>query len=313
MPESKRRPYKELSLVQLRSFCAVCDRRSYAAAARALLLTSPAVWEQVRGLERHYGARLLERDGAGVRPTVQGERLLSLVRPHLSGLETTRDVLQQEDGAAPRWMTLLTNLRVLAEEISRAARHFRARHPGTRLRLFYTGIDDVEPRVLRGEADVALTLEPGPDRPPPPAAAYEPAGAVSFLLVAPRRHALMRAKALQLESIVRHPLVLGEPAAYSRHRVQEVLHRHGLTADADVVAETSSDEYTLSSVRAGLGVGITVGTGRGPLYYGLGVRPLTRWFGPARVGFLWKRGAHVPPVQRALADALAGVLAGEAH
>src|SRR5262245_29479539 len=121
----------------------------------------------------------------------------------------------------------------------------------------------------------------------------------------------MRSRALQLESIVRHPLVLGEPAAYSRHRVQEVLHRHGLTGAADIVVETSSDEYTLSSVRAGLGVGITVGTGRGPLYHGLGVRPLTRWFGPARVGFLWKRGAHVPPVQRALGDALAAVLAGK--
>lgn len=311
MPESKRRPYKELSLVQLRSFCAVCDRRSYAAAARALLLTSPAVWEQVRGLERHYGARLLERDGAGVRPTVQGERLLALVRPHLAGLESMRDVLQQEDGAPPRWMTLVTNLRVLAEEISRAAGRFRSRHPDTRLRLFYTGIDEVEPRVLRGDADVALTLEPGPDRLPPPAVAYEPLGAVSFLLVAPRRHSLLRVRAIQLEQIVRYPLVLGEPAAYSRHRVQEVFHRHSLTDVANVVAETSSDEYTLSSVRAGLGVGITVGTGHGPLYHSLGVRPLTRWFGPARVGFLWKRGAHVPPVQRELAEALRSVLVDE--
>src|SRR5262245_48390689 len=146
MPEAKRRPYKELSLVQLRSFCAVCDRRSYAAAARALLLTSPAVWEQVRGLERHYGARLFDRDGSGVRPTVQGERLLALVRPHLAGLEAMRDVLQQEDGADPLWLTLVTNLRLLAEEISRAARRFRARHSGTRLRLIYTGIDEVEPR-----------------------------------------------------------------------------------------------------------------------------------------------------------------------
>ena len=73
---------------------------------------------------------------------------------------------------------------------------------------------------------------------------------------------------------------------------------------ADVVVETSSDEYTLSCVRAGLGVGITVGTGHGHLYHGLGVRPLTRWFGLARVGFLWKRGAYVPPAQRALADAV---------
>ena len=73
---------------------------------------------------------------------------------------------------------------------------------------------------------------------------------------------------------------------------------------ASVIVATSSDEYTLSCVRAGLGVGITIGTGRGHFYRGLGVRVLRRWFGTARVGFLWKRGAHVPVLQRELADAI---------
>jgi DNA-binding transcriptional LysR family regulator len=167
----------------------------------------------------------------------------------------------------------------------------------------------VEPRVLRDEADVAFTLEPGPDRPPSPVVTYEPAGEVGFLLVAPPRHPLLRQRALKLDHVVRHPLVLGEPGAYSRRRTWEVLHRHNLVARADVAVETSSDEYTLSCVRAGLGVGITIGSGRGHLYHGLGVRPLRRWFGTARVGFLWKRGAHVPPAQRELADAIRACVA----
>ena len=33
--------------------------------------------------------------------------------------------------------------------------------------------------------------------------------------------------------------------------------------------------------------------GRGHFYRGLGVRVLRRWFGTARVGFLWKRGEHL--------------------
>src|SRR5437773_6175175 len=76
-----------------------------------------------------------------------------------------------------------------------------------------------------------------------------------------------------------------------------------------VAVETSSDEYTLSCVRAGLGVGITIGTGRGHLYRGLGVRSLRRWFGTARVGFLWPRGAYVPPAQRELAGAIRACVA----
>src|SRR5262245_53860177 len=84
MPDPARRSYKDLSLAQLRSFCAVCRRGGYAAAARELLLTSPAVWEQMQALERHYGRRLLERRGNAVRPTAEGEHLLEMVGPLLA-------------------------------------------------------------------------------------------------------------------------------------------------------------------------------------------------------------------------------------
>ena len=82
---ARHRPYKDLSLQQLRSFCEICRTGGYAAAARGLLLTSPAVWEQLKALERHFGLALLERHGSGVRPTLHGERLLQLARPLLAG------------------------------------------------------------------------------------------------------------------------------------------------------------------------------------------------------------------------------------
>jgi len=308
MTSSVRRSYKELSLQQLRSFSEVCRRGGYAAAARELHLTSPAVWEQMQGLERHYGMRLLERRSNGIRPTMGGEHLLEMIRPLLAGLDSTKEVLQQQDGALPKQLTLATNLRVLTEEVSRGLRQFQGRYAQIRLRVFYTG-NDVEHRILSGEAAVGFTLEPGPDIPCSTAVVYEPAGEVDYLLVTPPRHPLLRQRALHVRHIIQYPLVLGEPAAYSRRRVQEILHRDHPPQAVRVAAETSSDEYTLSCVRAGLGVGITVGTGHGHLYQGLGVRSLRRWFGTARVGFLWKRGAHVPPAQLELAQAIRGNVA----
>src|SRR5437764_1246828 len=138
MTVAARRSYKDLSLAQLRSFCEICRLGRYTAAARTRLLTVPAVWEQMQGLERYYGISLL---------------------------------------------------------------------------------------------------------------------------VTPSKHPLLRRRALHLRHVLEFRLVLGEAVAYSRHRVQEVLHRHALEPEATVAVETSSDEYTLSCVRAGLGVGITIGTG----------------------------------------------------
>src|SRR4051794_24852466 len=198
MTARKRRSYKEPSLAQLRSFCAVCRSGGYAAAARELLVTSPAVWEQMQGLEAYYGVVLLERHGPGVRPTVHGQRLLELIRPLLAGMDTTREVLQQEGGALPRQLTLVTNLRVLVEEISRALCAFQKMYPAVRLCVNYTGIEQVEPLVLDGRADVALTLEPGPDRRPEGGTTYEPAGELDYCLVTPSRHPLVRTRAFQL-------------------------------------------------------------------------------------------------------------------
>jgi DNA-binding transcriptional LysR family regulator len=309
MASSTRHSYKEVSLAQLRSFCEVCQRGGYAAAARELFLTSAAVWKQMQALERHYGVPLLERHGGGVQPTRQGRWLLGTMQRLLAELDSSREVLQQQDGAVPEQINLVTNLRVLAEVISQALGQFRRRYPGVRLRLLYTGIRDVEPRVLQGEADLAFTLEPGPDIPSAQAIVYEPAGEVDYLLILPPRHPLQRQRALHLRHIVRYPLVLGTSELYSRRRVQEILHRHHLAHAMVISVETSSDEYTLSCVRAGLGLGITVGVPRGHLYLGLGVRSLGRWFGAARVGFLWKRGTLVPPVQRELAQTIRSCVA----
>jgi DNA-binding transcriptional LysR family regulator len=303
MADRVRRSYKDLSLAQLRSFCTVCRLGGYANAARELLLTSPAVWEQMRGLERQYGRPLLERSGNLVRPTPEGEHLLGMIRPILAGLDSTREVLEQQTGTLPERLAVVTNLRVLAEEMGQGLRQFQRSHPSIRLRMIYTG-NDVEQRVLTGEADIGLTLEPGPDSPYSAAVVYEPAGELNYLLVTAPRHPLLKRRTLGLSHIVKHPLVLGESVAYSRRRVQEILHRYNLTNELRLAVETSSDEYTLSCVRAGLGIGITVGSGRGHLYRGLGVRSLKRWFGTARLGFLWKRGAFIAPAQRALAQSV---------
>jgi DNA-binding transcriptional LysR family regulator len=304
-----RTSYKDVTLAQLRGFATVCRSGSYAAAARDLMLTSPAVWEQMQGLERHYGCKLLRRRGNGIGPTMEGEHLLEMVRPLIAGIETTREALHERGGALPPALTIATNLRVLVEEISEALAQFHRSYRGVRLRLIFTG-NDVNERIASGDADLGLTLEAGPETPGAGLVEYRAAGQIDYLLVMPRRHPLAKAKALSLRRILRFPLVLGESAAYSRHRVQEVLHRYNLTESVHIALETSSDEYTLACVRAGIGLGITVGAGRGPLYSGLTVRSLRRWFGAARLRFVWRKGAHLLDCQQALAKAIREHLKG---
>jgi DNA-binding transcriptional LysR family regulator len=303
-------PYKSLGLSQLRSFVAVCRLGGYSAAGREMSITGAAVWEQMKALERLLGFPLLERQGSQIVPTPHGQRLLTLVSPHLAGLDSIQRLLREEQTFLPEQLTILTNLRVIADEISSVAARFRERHPSIRIGIRYTRIAEVQQNVLDGTSDVTLTLAPAPGDPVLDGIQYEPAGELDYLAVAPANHPISRSKSFRIEQLVKYPLILGDSSAYSRRRVEEVFHRHGLTSQMQVAAESNSDAYTASLVRSGIGVGIAIGLHRGRLYHDLKTRSLARWFGTAQAGFVWRAGAHRSILQEQLASELRASLRG---
>jgi DNA-binding transcriptional LysR family regulator len=69
-----------MELRQLASLEAVLHTGSFAAAARARHLAQPALWMQVKALERELEVRLFERAGRGVRPTTAAVALRDRVQ-----------------------------------------------------------------------------------------------------------------------------------------------------------------------------------------------------------------------------------------
>ena len=68
------------SLADLRAFVTVAELRSFAAAAKALHLSQPALSRQIKGLEQDLGETLLVRHAWGVSATPAGEILLDRPR-----------------------------------------------------------------------------------------------------------------------------------------------------------------------------------------------------------------------------------------
>jgi DNA-binding transcriptional LysR family regulator len=72
----------------LETLLAVARTGSVGAAARQRHVTSSAVSQQIRRLEAHFGIKLFERAGRGVRLTATGEAALPVVRELWSGAES---------------------------------------------------------------------------------------------------------------------------------------------------------------------------------------------------------------------------------
>src|SRR5690348_16120284 len=111
---SKSRAYKETTAQQLRSFHEVARLGSFAAAATALSLANPTVWQQVRALERDLGTRLLEPSGRGCRLTEDGKIFAELVGPVVASLNSLKRRLHEARGQQKTRLVVATTPRILA-------------------------------------------------------------------------------------------------------------------------------------------------------------------------------------------------------
>ena len=278
----------DLTVQQLRSFCVVYERESYAEAAAHLDLAVPTIWEQVQALQGRYRTTLFARRGRRIERTPAATALYHALRPVLAGVDSSYQVVH-ESAAEESTLTIVAGVRMLLEDLGEPLARFQQAHPRVRLRLVHGDNRAAEARLAAGEADLGLTLEPDPgqaDR----AVTYERAYPIEGLAVLPTGHPLGKTSRLRLADLVAHPLIVGHRETYGRHLLEQALHRDGLLDRLVVAAETDNSAFTCALVRAGAGVGVIAGRADGMLSRGLAVRSLRRSLGQIWIAFARQAG-----------------------
>ncbi|MFI9509610.1 LysR family transcriptional regulator [Nocardia sp. NPDC052566] len=145
----------------VRVFDEVVRTGSFAAAARNLGYTQPAISQQMKALERSVGTPLFVRVGRGLRLTEAGEVLAR----HAAGILGTI-------AAAQRQMTAITQLKsgrirvcafpsASATLIPPAVASIKIRHPGIRIELLDAEPPDSVEALRRGDCDITLAFTYG--------------------------------------------------------------------------------------------------------------------------------------------------------
>ena len=88
-------------LASLRAFSAYAVGGSVTAAAEALGVSHPAISQHIRALESHLGVVLLDRGGAKMRLTGEGEALARAAREGFEGIISVIEVLTGQEDARP--------------------------------------------------------------------------------------------------------------------------------------------------------------------------------------------------------------------
>jgi DNA-binding transcriptional LysR family regulator len=298
MEASQARRYKELRLGQLRAFCECVRHKSFSAAARALGMSQPAVWQQVRALEREFGASLLRRQGRAWEPSEDGEVLLELASSIVGTVDSLKEVFDERRRQMPRALRIIATPGVLAEELARPVVGFCGRYPHFKVALSnYIGPGSLD-RVVSGEADLAIlpsALDVGGNR---PLLTMEPFASRAWVLLLPLGHALAGKRRVRPADLVRQPLILPEEGSLWRQRVDAVFRAAGLLDQLHVVLEVSVALSVRRYVSLGLGIALFPQLEGSIEFPGVCTRPLGHLLAAEPIVLLSRRGGTPRPQAR---------------
>ncbi len=122
-------------LNSLNAFIAVARRRSFAAAARELGISSSALSQSVRQLETKLGVSLLARSSRSVAPTAAGERLLREAGPAVDLALESLKAVTTKDGAITGRLRLTVPMIAVSQSIAKLLPTFMERHPGVEVEV----------------------------------------------------------------------------------------------------------------------------------------------------------------------------------
>lgn len=207
------------SIADLRAFVTVGEMQSFAAAAKALHLSQPALSRRIANLESIMDVRLFDRTTRSVELTSLGQKFLGEMRNVLQELERSvnglHDAAQLETGDITVGCVFSAVHHFLPEVI----RTFRARHPNVMVRIIEEGADEVLASVKTGEADFAINYTGMHD----PEIEFTPLLKESFVLACPAAHPLARRRSVRWEELADHPYALVSHASRNRVLIDQAL------------------------------------------------------------------------------------------
>lgn len=235
---------------RLKVFRTVASHLSFRRAAEALLLTQPAVTQQIKSLEEECGLPLFDRSGGRIRMTAAGETLLPYAeRLNLLAEEATA-ALGQLSEAGRGSLALGASQTIGQYLLPNFVAAFMREHPCIQIKAMSGNTEQMLEELAAHRIQMALVE--GPSRRKD--IHLEPFMEDQMVLVVPASHEWASAQ-ITVEQLVEAPLLMRELGSGSRRVVEQALQAAGLASKKlNVCMELDSTEGLLSAVEAGLGV-----------------------------------------------------------
>lgn len=285
-----------MELRHLRYFLAVAEDLNFHRAAERLHVAQPALSRQVRALEEHLGAELVERLPRGIRLTEAGKAFLADVRGILADVARAegrvRRVAQGELGQITIGFNEIAARRPYLPGFFQAA---RAVHPDIALQLRLLPSQPQLDAVRAGQLDAGFLFHRPAEDPGLSAILID---LDNYAVAMPSGHALARRPDLRLADLRDEPFILmsqgGNRDLYGRLMAACVA--GGLVPHQ--VYQADNEYAIVNLVAAGVGLAFLNRSFNPAPFADVILRVLDELSVPVRLELVWRRDNHSPALAR---------------
>ncbi|MFE1172830.1 LysR family transcriptional regulator [Streptomyces sp. NPDC058773] len=230
-------------------FLAVVECGGFSAAARKLYMSQPSVSNQVRRLESSLQATLVDRSGARVRLTAQGEVFLSYARQLLPLAEEALAAVQLTPASTTPRLVVATTDDAASSLLPAVLARLSRRIPALRWDIRSGSTEQVTQQLLDGAVGLALC----DTEPNVPGLVVEPVLSERLVLAVRSGHPLAGRRAT-VNDVAAERLLLRESGSVTRHLQDAALARW--TVQPADQAEVWGNEALKLAVSNGLGAAL---------------------------------------------------------
>jgi DNA-binding transcriptional LysR family regulator len=235
---------------RLKVFRAVARNRNFRIAAEELLLTQPAVTQQIKALEAEFGTALFDRSGGRITLTPAGEALLPFAERLAALANEAREAVAATGSDHAGTLTLAASQTIGQYLLPRLIAAFLAENPKVDLNVLSGNTQTSLEALMEHRAQLALIEGPAMRQD----VRVEPFMEDHMVCVVPAGHEWADEE-VALAQLQQATFVSRELGSGSRRIVEQALEAAGLKLrDLNVRMTFDSTEGLLSAVEAGLGI-----------------------------------------------------------
>jgi LysR family transcriptional regulator, transcriptional activator of the cysJI operon len=235
---------------RIRVFRAVAQHLNFSRAAEELLLTQPAVTQQIKALADTFGVPLFDRGGGHIALTAGGKALLPFAEKMKELSDEAVASVAEAFGQQAGELALGASQTIGQYLLPRLVAGFRRTNPKVRVTACSGNTDRMLETLLARKIHIALIEGPEQRKD----LHIEPFMEDHMILVVPASHGWANHE-LEVEDLKSEPLLMREFGSGSRRVVEQALSNAGVkTKDLTISMELDSTEGLLTAVEAGLGI-----------------------------------------------------------